>query len=66
MGCKKSNLNKIQILFGQIKILYDNLALMKEYSEDPTKIQEFFEVQNKSIYIIDLLRNDYSEITVLT
>jgi hypothetical protein len=59
-------MNKIQILFGQIKILCDNLALMKEYSEDQTKIQEFFEVQNKSIYIIDLLRNDYSEITVLT
>ena len=66
LGCKKSNLNKIQIVLSHIKILYDNLAQMKQFTEDSNKIQDFFEIHNKSIYIIDLLREDKLEITILS
>ena len=65
LGIKKSNLNRVQIIVNNIKLLQENLGKLKEITDDSSKIQEFFEIYNKSVYIIELLKSNKTELKIL-
>ena len=64
-GIKKSNINKIQFITTQIDTLKENIAKIKEIIDDNSKVHDFFENYNKSIFIIELLKNEKTELKML-
>ena len=65
LGIKKNNYNKLEMLIANIKLLHENLSKLKEISNNSSNIHDFFEINNKSAYLIDMLKNETPQIKIV-